>query len=186
MERSTPIRLSEELLVLSRLYPRESWPGANLSDLARFWLGRHALFRRLDEAIRGMTSHLAQEQQDPLRLRISFAHTLETFLGGLEEHHTVEDQHYFPRFRLGEPRLAAGFDLLDRDHDRLHGAMLDLAACSAKALAVADPQARAFRDAMAACHAAQIGLGEDLLQHLDDEEDLVVPLLLDRDGRAGG
>lgn len=43
-------------------------------------------------------------------------------LGGLE-HHQVEDLHYFPVFRRAEPRLAAGFALLERDHCALHTAI---------------------------------------------------------------
>ena len=41
----------------------------------------------------------------------------------LEEHHQVEDQHYFPVFRRIEPRLAAGFELLEGDHEALHEAL---------------------------------------------------------------
>ena len=36
---------------------------------------------------------------------------------------------------------------------------------------------RAFRD-------AHVALGRDLLRHLDDEEDLVIPLLLERGAHA--
>ena len=46
--------LGDELLVLARRHPRETWTThANLGETARFWLQRHALFRNLDEIIRG-------------------------------------------------------------------------------------------------------------------------------------
>src|SRR5262245_66373214 len=42
----------EDLRVLLARYPREQWDSnANLGDMARFWLSRHAMFRELSEAI---------------------------------------------------------------------------------------------------------------------------------------
>ena len=41
----------------------------------------------------------------------------------LEQHHQVEDHHYFPLFRRAEPRLAPGFELLEGDHRALHSAI---------------------------------------------------------------
>ena len=41
-----------------------------------------------------------------------------------------------------------------------------------------------FRAELARFHDAHVGLGRDLLRHLDDEEDLVIPLLLERGEHA--
>lgn len=41
-----------------------------------------------------------------------------------------------------------------------------------------DPDA--FRAALARFRDAQVDLGRELIRHLDDEEDLVIPLLLER------
>ena len=42
----------DDLRVLIARYPREQWDAhANLGDMARFWLSRHAMFRELSVAI---------------------------------------------------------------------------------------------------------------------------------------
>ncbi|MEJ2436093.1 MAG: hypothetical protein P8Y53_24210, partial [Pseudolabrys sp.] len=38
----------DDMRVLLQRYPREAWQGhANLGEMARFWLSRHAMFREL-------------------------------------------------------------------------------------------------------------------------------------------
>src|SRR5262245_55412259 len=48
----------DDLRVLLARYPREQWDShANLGDMARFWLSRHALFRELSGGIGLITPH---------------------------------------------------------------------------------------------------------------------------------
>jgi Hemerythrin HHE cation binding domain len=97
----------------------------------------------------------------------------------LEEHHLVEDLHYFPVFRRVEPRLAAGFELLEGDHRALHAALGGIVEVANRVLADDTDRSR-FRAELGRFRDAQAELGQTLLRHLDDEEDLVVPLLLER------
>jgi hypothetical protein len=100
----------------------------------------------------------------------------------LRGHHEMEDFHYFPSFSAADARLAPGFERLAADHALLHedveralAALRDLrAAASNEALAAA---ARAVADRYLD---ASDRLYRRLRRHLDDEEDLVVPLLLER------
>lgn len=174
-------RLSEDLLVLAQQYPRETWPThPRLGDLARFWLERHAMFRAFDEAIRRNTDAALTGKLDLDVYRPFLIRTLNRFLGDLEGHHQVEDHHYFPVFRKADARLGRGFDLLDADHEAIHAAIESivdhangfLRADAASHGAVASALAR-FRD-------AHFELGSGLIRHLDDEEDIVIPLILDR------
>ena len=76
-----------------------------------------------------------------------------------------------------EPRLAPGFELLESDHGALHtaiGGVIERATAAARARlpAPALSDLARFRD-------AQVDLGRALIRHLD-EEDLVIPLLLER------
>jgi iron-sulfur cluster repair protein YtfE (RIC family) len=178
-----PTALSDELRVLVRLHPRESWAGnAKLGGIARFWLERHEMFRRLDEIIRSGTETALSERTDAADLKPWLLQQLRWQLGGLEEHHQVEDLHYFPVFRRAEPRLIRGFDLLERDHEALHAAIEGIVE-RANPVLLAENSDK-FRADLARFRDAYTDLGRELLRHLDDEEDLVIPLLLERGEHA--
>ena len=173
--------LNEELRFLARQYPRESWPGhANLGALARFWLQRHAAFRELDRIIRSGTQDALDQRHDPDRLRPWLGRHLQVLLWQLEEHHQVEDLHYFPVFRRIEPRLAAGFEVLERDHTALHETLAVIVKRANAVLGPGNGDPAVFRGALERYLDAQRELGHGLVRHLDDEEDLVIPLLLER------
>ena len=181
---TTSPRLGEELLVLARRHPRSGWETSPaLGELGRFWLQRHAMFRRLDVLIREATEAALDGSTDPARFRPWLARHLRFGLGQLEEHHLVEDHHYFPLFRAAEPRLVAGFELLERDHDQIHAAIAGLVEHAGPLLTGAAPDPAG----LARFHDAHLAHGRLLLRHLDDEEDLVIPLLLERgEDRLGG
>jgi iron-sulfur cluster repair protein YtfE (RIC family) len=111
---------------------------------------------------------------------------LQFLLSQLNVHHQIEDQHYFPIFRAAEERLARGFDVLEADHHAIHA---DMAATAQTANALLQALA-AKADALRRCgddYAAASGtLLKGLMRHLDDEEDLIVPLILDRGEEALG
>ena len=101
----------------------------------------------------------------------------------MQGHHQIEDFHYFPAFRSAEPKLAAGFERLEREHAGL-GRNVDAALASLGELRAtvehtdtADATARLAAERYVAAAAA---LCRELERHLDDEENLVVPLLLER------
>ena len=114
----------EELEALARRHPRETWPGhANLGELARFWLQRHELFRHLDEVIRSGVERALEQGIEAAAFKPWLSRHLGWSLWQLEQHHQVEDHHYFPLFRRAAPRLAPGFELLEGDHGALHTAI---------------------------------------------------------------
>ncbi len=176
--------LGEELRFLARRHPRASWAThQDLGELARFWLQRHQMFRRLDEILRTGSEAALAEGLDAAELKPWLARHLQTFLWQLEEHHQVEDLHYFPVFRRVEPRLAAGFELLEHDHEALHAALGGLVEVANRVLAHDGADLPRFGAELARFRDAQAALGQALRRHLDDEEDLVVPLLLERGER---
>ena len=111
---------------------------------------------------------------------------LQFLLSQLDAHHQIEDLHYFPIFRAAEARLVRGFDVLEADHHAIHADMAataDTANALLRALAGdADALRRCGDDYVTASGALLKGL----VRHLDDEEDLIVPLILDRGERALG
>ena len=170
--------LPDALRVLARELPREGWethPG--FSQLIRFWLERHALFRRL-------TALLREDAEAALDRRVdarAFARGLDRhgglLVGELHAHHRIEDAHYFPALRAADPRIERGFDILDRDHHALDAALTGFAGAAGIVL-------RSAREAGEATDPAgsllrELDRLEPLLdRHLVDEEELVVPVLL--------
>jgi iron-sulfur cluster repair protein YtfE (RIC family) len=177
----------EDLRVLVARFPREQWQGhTNLGEMARFWLSRHAMFRELATMITAIDAQFREGTLSPAEFPRQLVPRLQFLLSQLNVHHQIEDLHYFPIFRAAETRLARGFDVLESDHHAIHADMEQTAnATNALLRALAgEPQAlhRCGDDYAAACGALLKGLG----RHLDDEEDLIVPLILERGEAALG
>lgn len=174
-----------DLRLLLERYPREVWQGhANLGETARFWLRRHGMFRELGGALQAGAAELRDGRTSPRDFQGWFVPRLQFFLSELHGHHRIEDLSYFPLFREAEPRLVRGFEVLEGDHEAIHGA-IDQVAQAANALLRSLDQDGSQR---AAEHYAQVSdrLLSGLLRHLDDEEDLIIPLILDRTEGALG
>lgn len=161
---------------LLETYPRLRWRDAELGEVARFWLQMHAGFRHKQAE---MERHVAtwRTSGDLPALHRSLIPTLQGYLQHLDGHHRVESGHYFPVMRRVEPRIATGIDLLDADHDIIHGhleALFKAGLAFHQALANGGPDA--------ADHAARLAdtldqTARSTLRHLEDEEDIVIPLI---------
>ena len=177
----------ESLRVLIARYPREQWQGhANLGEMARFWLSRHAMFRELASMIAGIEAGFREGALPAAEFPRQLVPRLQFLLSQLEVHHQIEDLHYFPIFRAADARLARGFDVLEGDHHAIHADM-DRTVETTNALLRA---LTGHSDALTRCgddYAAASGaLLKGLIRHLDDEEDLIVPLILERGEAALG
>ena len=170
-----------DLRILLEKYPRDVWPGhANLGQTAQFWLGRHAMFRELGAMLGKATADFHAGSMSADAFRPFFAPRLQFFLQELEGHHYVEDLHYFPVFRAAEARLVRGFDVLEGDHEQIHrdiGAVIDAANGLLRRMDSDPDSRRAATDDYAM---TSDRLLNRLLRHLDDEEDLIIPVILDR------
>ena len=179
--------LPEDLKVLIAQYPREVWTShGNLGEMAKFWLSRHAMFRELGKALDEAGEHFRDNKVGAREFAGFFAPRLQFFLQQLHAHHHIEDDHYFPIFRSADERLARGFEILDRDHDSLaEGIEASVAAANHFLRALDGPPDDVKRAAenYAKCGATLL---RGLTRHLDDEEDLIVPLILDRGEEALG
>ena len=111
---------------------------------------------------------------------------LQFLLSQLGVHHQIEDYHYFPIFRAADERLARGFNVLEQDHHAIHadmGRTADTANALLRALVGQSDTLKRCSDDYAAASGALLN---GLIRHLDDEEDLIVPLILDRGEEALG
>lgn len=167
--------LPQEFRYLIEEFPRDRW-SAGLDETAALWMQMHAGFRNHQAHMYGLIGQWRMDG-DLTALHRSLVPTLQSFLQHLDGHHRIESGQYFPMMRTIEPRIGAGIDLLDRDHDAIHG-MLE--ALFRNGLAF--HQAVMARAADAADHAHQLSdlidaNARPLLRHLEDEEDIIIPLI---------
>jgi hypothetical protein len=171
--------------VLLKRHPREGWASHGSLDVA-FWLEVHRRFRHECAALEGLADDYRQQRLQARELAIVAAPRLSGLLTDLRGHHQVEDFHYFPVFRRLAPKLTSGIDVLEHDHAELDqdavtagSALRELRA----ALTDGDANTSAATAALAAQQfvsaASQLCLR--ICRHLNDEEDLVVPLLLEQE-----
>jgi hypothetical protein len=171
----------EQRALLDR-HPRASWRDSP-SPTVQLWLDVHDGFRRDCVALA-----IAGEDYRAGKLRVTdlaahVAARLRGMIAGLRGHHEVEDHHYFPVLRESAPAFAARFDSLSADHaaleDDVRGALAALSELLAAAGAGDESRAAAEQAAM-----RYVSLGDRLcrriVSHLGDEEDLIIPLLIER------
>lgn len=188
LDLDTRAGLPDEWRFLLRQYPRADWKRhRNLGPLMQFWLARHAGFRELGATLDTALTRFREGRMDARRFGGFFGPRLQQFLGELHHHHQIEDQHYFPVFMAAEKRLVAGFELLEGDHaliDQRIEAVVGSANKLFRQLQTGDrDKIRRLADSYAATSDTLIS---GLMRHLDDEEDLIVPLVLQRGEDALG
>ena len=181
----------EDMRVLLAKYPREQWQGhANLGEMARFWLSRHDMFRELAAMLRAIETEFREGRLSAAEFPRQFVPRLQFMLSQLNAHHQIEDYHFFPIFRAADERLARGFDVLEGDHHAIHADMANVAETANALLRALKGTDVGDADTLRRCGddyaAASAPLLKGLIRHLDDEEDLIVPLILDRGEEALG
>jgi iron-sulfur cluster repair protein YtfE (RIC family) len=166
-------------------YPRETWAGTR-SATARFWIDKHNYLRRQSAALQSANEEYRAERADAAQFGSWLAPRLQGFLAELHGHHQVEDFHYFPAFRSAEPRLVAGFDVLASDHELIHEGIVSIVEAINAFIATLQTGAAADTDAQRRAadryiEASRLLHGR-LERHLEDEEDLIIPLMLRHEG----
>ena len=179
-------RLPDALRVLLQDYPRDAWQAdPQFEGLVCFWLERHLMFRRLMTLLREDTERLIDRALAEREYGRRLARGGSALVGELHGHHHVEDAHYFPVLSHTEPRLARGFDILERDHQALDIHLADFTE-AANGLLRQVHEGGAAREAGAGFLEHVAGLERLLGRHLADEEDLVVPVILKHGERSLG
>ncbi|HEY3518855.1 MAG TPA: hemerythrin domain-containing protein [Gammaproteobacteria bacterium] len=172
-----------ELEFLLARHPRATWPNARSASVA-FWLDVHERLRRDSAGLDAAGDDYRGGRSSPAQLAVVAAPRLRGLVAAMHGHHQIEDFEYFPEFRRAEPRLAAGFDRLEREHASLSRCVDATLAALAELHAVADraePSSTATLNLAAQRYVdAAATLSADLRRHLHDEENLVVPLLIER------
>jgi iron-sulfur cluster repair protein YtfE (RIC family) len=178
-------RLPDPLRVLVAAYPRSGWEShPHFTALTRFWLDRHLSFRRMQGLLIAETEGFLDGGREPRAYARGLQRLAGTFLNELHGHHMIEDHQNFPLLKRLDGRLAAGFDLLDADHHALDAGIHALAEDTNAVLRAVQDGAPADAPA-GALHGRLAGFARLIDRHLVDEEELVVPVILDNPGADG-
>jgi hypothetical protein len=113
-----------------------------------------------------------------VELAVVAAPRLRGLVAAMHGHHQIEDFQYFPAFRRAEARLVRGFDRLEAEHADLRNDVDSALAALAELRMTVGNVTNAALAARRYEERSQ-RLCRRLLQHLADEEDLVVPVLLE-------
>ena len=178
----------EELRLLIARYPREQWQGHdNLGAMARFWLSRHDMFRELGASIEAIDRGVPRRHAG--RGRISGANWCRGCNSCCRSSTSTTRSRICTtsRFsappRSGSPAASTCWKRITTPSTPTWRRRRTTANALLRALA-------GDKDALARCgddYAAASGaLIKGLTRHLDDEEDLIVPLILDRGEDALG
>ncbi len=171
-----------ELAFLLERHPRSTWP-ARHSASVEFWLAVHDRLRRDCSGLRAAGDDFRSKRLSVTQLAVVAAPRVRGLVAAMHGHHQIEDFQYFPAFLRREPRLARGFELLEHEHASLRSDV-DAALAALAELRIATERNTAAEGGTLALAAqryvdAAERLCERLVRHLSDEEDLVVPLLLE-------
>ncbi len=179
--------LPPDLRYLVEKYPRETWQEhENINGMAGMWLQRHDMFRELGGMLSGGIANYREGRLTAPQFASWFAPRLNFLLGNLDGHHRIEDEVYFPKFAEAENRMKRGFDILDGDHHQIHEALeanAETANAFLRALQESEDRQRWAADAYAVENDKLVAM---LMRHLADEEDIIIPLILDRGDSAFG
>jgi hemerythrin-like domain-containing protein len=175
-----PLALSErhalpaDLLALYDALPRDAWPeDPGFHPLASFWLDRHLGFRHLLTTLGNQARALESGDLDPQLWARNLSRHGSQLVDELIGHHQIEDDAYFPQMALLEPKLNRGFEMLDADHHALDGLLDGFVSVANAALS-----AGAHRNSANALLTTLPAFQTQLIRHLQDEEDLIIPVIL--------
>ena len=172
-----------ELKFLLDRHPRSSWPD-ELSPQAAVWLEVHAHLRRDCAALEAAADDHRAGRTSAAQFAVIATARLRGLVAAMHGHHQIEDFQYFPAFRRDEPRLNSGFERLEAEHAELARAVAAAEGALAELRAAAERAGDSVSSAPAMAAERFTAVARDLCarlrSHLADEEDLVVPLLIER------
>lgn len=172
-------RMPSDCISLLEKFPKSCWVNhLNLGPITNFWLRKHDKFRHLNyeicDSLRKTLSDHPNERMllGPTRAQIT------DLINELALHHHVEDNHYFPKYLAALPELNMGFSLLENDHEELHKNLGLVTTTAHKLFSTLKSPPSIYNHNLAALFESMQVLQVHLNQHLHDEEELIVPLVL--------
>jgi iron-sulfur cluster repair protein YtfE (RIC family) len=88
------------------------------------------------------------------------------------------ERQFFPELSSAEPRFATGLDLLEKDHEVLDDILDRFTRASNRYLKLLDLDPTSAEQELGDIHTAGCHIQSLLSRHLQDEEDMIVPIIL--------
>ena len=171
-------RLEADWLFLFNELPPDQWFSADYAYKTSGWLKVHTNIRKRQRILTQISAGYQSGEYDWAEYRSQLLKRINMHILKLHQHHSVEDEGFFPEFIRMYPQLQAGFEILGRDHMRLD-ALLDELQVQNDTLARSNVEDKVLA---AQLHQTLVDATDLLSQHLTDEEDLVIPILGLRQG----
>lgn len=173
LPRHPDTRLEADWLFLYETLPPTKWFNAEYVYKTSGWLNIHADIRKRQHILTQISDAYQSGDIDWAQYRSQILPRINQYVFKLHQHHSIEDNSYFPAFIRMYPPLKTGFEILDRDHVRLDGLLHELQALNGQ-LAKSEGENKVLSEQL---HKTLIDVSNLLSQHLSDEEDLVIPIL---------
>lgn len=127
------------------------------------------MFRQLSQMLIADTQSALDKALDPQQHKARVSRFGGMMVQQLHGHHQIEDAHYFPVLATKERALVRGFEILDHDHHDLDGLLERFTQKANAVLQGSEP---------GAFLAETESFQRFLNRHLNDEEELIVPVIL--------
>ena len=171
-------RLETDWLFLFNKLPPDQWFSADYAYKTSGWLKVHTNIRKRQRILTQISAGYQSGEYDWAAYRSQMLKRISLHILKLHQHHSLEDEGFFPEFIRMYPQLQAGFEILGRDHVRLD-ALLDKLQVQNDTLARSEVEDKMLAEQL---NQTLVDATDLLSQHLTDEEDLVIPILGLRQG----
>jgi hemerythrin-like domain-containing protein len=171
-------RLETDWLFLYNKLPPDQWFGADYAYKTSGWLKVHTNIRKRQRILVQISEAYISGEFDWSEYRSQILKRINMHVLKLHQHHGVEDDGFFPEFVSMYPKLAPAFEILGHDHEYLNE-LLDKLQIQNDQLARSEVEDKALAEEL---HKTLVAVTDLLQQHLTDEEDLVIPILVLRQG----
>ncbi len=173
--------LPQEWKFLLEKHPRDSWKSnTQLGEHTKFWLSIHRHFRIMGALLTSQSNAYREGQIDSDTFRTNMAPRLQQFLQTLDHHHRIEDGVFFPKFMAAEKRLIKGIELLEEDHHTIDAEVHHMISVANALLQTEPADSEGLKRNGESFAISSDRIVKLLDRHLDDEEEIVVPLMIDR------
>ncbi|GAA6182398.1 hypothetical protein NBRC116594_38360 [Shimia sp. NS0008-38b] len=175
--RTTP--MPDEMHQLLQTYPRDSWEAhPNFKEATRHWLGAHRMFRQLAEVIRTDAEVFLDGEREANDYAARLGHYGNMLVRNLHGHHGWEDHQYFPELSKADPRFDRGLEILETDHQELDQVLDGFTTSANRVIQLSHLDPSTMRKETGILHRHAETIEAFLARHLEDEEDLAVPIIL--------
>lgn len=171
--------LPDEMQALLRDYPRDAWPDhPNFAASIQNWMGAHEMFRQLGDLTQSDTEAFLDNNLDMQDYVVRLSRFGNLLVRNLHGHHTWEDRSFFPELQKADARFVDGLDMLEMDHHALDDVLTNFTQSANRVVQLAQLDTSQVASEAGDVLAASARISGFLGRHLEDEEDLVVPIIL--------